>query len=126
MTAKPNHQHRQLAEKRGQFAQFKLRWFLWFKSYRLIAKRWRCAAGEIDIILRWRNRLIFAVVKYRQHGMTDQILSRRQQQRITKAASLFLAKNPTSTTFDCQFDFIIMQAGQNYGIDKINHIHNAW
>jgi Holliday junction resolvase-like predicted endonuclease len=58
--------------------------------------------------------------------MTDQILSQRQQQRITNAASLFLAKNPTFTTFDCQFDFIIMQAGQNFGFGKITHIHNAW
>jgi putative endonuclease len=115
-----------VGQKRGQFAEFKLRWFLWFKSYRLIAKRWRCAAGEIDLILRRRNRLIFAVVKYRKHGMTDQILSRRQQQRITKAASLFLAKSPTFTTFDCKFDFIIMQAGQNFWIGKITHIHNAW
>lgn len=123
---KPNHQKRQFAEKRGRFAEFKVRWFLWFKGYRLIAKRWRRTTGEIDLILRHRNRLIFAEKKYRQHSMTDQILSRRQQQRITKAASLFFAKNPTFTTFDCQFDFIIMQAGQNYGIDKINHIHNAW
>ena len=99
MTAKPNHQHRQLAEKRGRFAEFKVRWFLWFKGYRLIARRWRCAAGEIDLILRHRNRLIFAEVKYRQHGMTDQILSQRQQQRITKAASLFLAKNPDIYNF---------------------------
>jgi Holliday junction resolvase-like predicted endonuclease len=70
--------------------------------------------------------LIFAEVKYRQHDMTDQILSQRQQQRITKAASLFLAKNPTFTTFDCQFDFIIMQAGQHFGIGKITRIHDAW
>jgi len=76
--------------------------------------------------LRHRNRLIFAEKKFRQHGMTDQILSRRQQKRITKAASLFLAKNLTFITFNCQFDFIIMRAGQNYGIDKITHIHNAW
>jgi len=76
--------------------------------------------------LRRRNRLIFAEVNYRQHGMTDQILLRRQQHHITKAASLFLAKNPTFTTFDCQFDFIIMQALQNFGIGKITHIHNAW
>ena len=121
-----NHQRRRLAEKRGRFAEWKVRWFLWFKGYRLIARRWRCAAGEIDLILRHRNWLIFAEIKYRQHGMTNQILSRRQQQRITKAASLFLAKNQTFTTFDCQFDFIIMQAGQNFGIGKITHIRNAW
>ena len=124
--SKSNHQHHKLAKNRGRFAEFKVRWFLWFRGYRPIAQRWRCSAGEIDLILRHRNRLIFAKVKYRQHGMTDQILSRRQQQRITKAASLFLAKNPTFTTFDCQFDFIIMQAEKNFGIGKIAHIHNAW
>ena len=58
--------------------------------------------------------------------LTDQILSQRQQQRITKAASLFLAKNPTFKTFDCQFDFIIMQAEHSFGIGKITHNHNAW
>ena len=128
MTVKPrsNHQHGKLAENRGLFAKFKVRWFLWFKGYRLIAQRWRCSAGEIDLILRHRNRLIFAEVKDRQHGITDQILLRHQQQRITKAASLFLAKNPTFTTFDCQFDFIFMQAEKNFGIGKIAHIHNAW
>ena len=106
-------------------AEFKLRWFLWFRGYRLIARRWRCAVGEINLILRHRNRCIFAEVKYGQHGMTYQILSRRQQQRIIKIASLFLAKNPTFTTLDCQLNFSIMQAGQSFGIDKIAHIHNA-
>ena len=80
MTVKPksNHQHHKLAENRGRFVEFKVRWFLCFKGYRLIAQQWRCSAGEIDLILRHRNRLIFAEVKYRQHGLTDQILSRRQ------------------------------------------------
>ncbi|MDB4599370.1 hypothetical protein OAI25_01515 [Alphaproteobacteria bacterium] len=58
--------------------------------------------------------------------MADQILSRRQQQRITKVASLFLAKNLTSTSFERQLNFIVMQARQNFGIGKITHVHNAW
>jgi len=57
--------------------------------------------------------------------MADQILSRRQQQRITKVASLFLAKNLTSTSFERQLNFIVMQARQNFGIGKITHAHNA-
>ena len=67
-----------------------------------------------------------AEVKYRQHGMADQILSRRQQQRITKVASLFLAKNLTFTSFDCQLNFIVMQVRQNLEFGKITHVHNAW
>ena len=124
--SKSNHQHHKLAKNRGRFAEFEVRWVLWFKGYRLIAQRRRCSAGEIDLILRHCNRLIFTEVKYRQHGMTDQILSRRQQQRITKAASLFLAKNPTFTTFGCQFYVLIMQAENNFGIGEIAHIHHAW
>jgi Holliday junction resolvase-like predicted endonuclease len=58
--------------------------------------------------------------------MTEQILSQHQQQHITKVASLFLAKNLTFTSFDCQLNFIVMQARQNFGIGKITHVHNAW
>jgi Holliday junction resolvase-like predicted endonuclease len=58
--------------------------------------------------------------------MADQILSLRQHQRITKIASLFLAKNLTFTSFNCRLNFIVMQARQNYGIGKITHVHNAW
>jgi Holliday junction resolvase-like predicted endonuclease len=58
--------------------------------------------------------------------LADQILSRRHQQRITKVALLFLAKNLTFTSFDCQLNFIVMQARQNFGIGKITHGHNAW
>jgi hypothetical protein len=47
-----------IGRKRGQFAEFKVRWFLWLKGYQLIAKRWRCTAGKIDLILQYRNRLI--------------------------------------------------------------------
>jgi Holliday junction resolvase-like predicted endonuclease len=57
--------------------------------------------------------------------MTDHLLPQHQQQRITKLALLFLAKNPTFAAFDRQFDFIIMQAEHNFGISKITHIHNA-
>ena len=58
MTAKSNHPRRQLAE-------WKVRWFLRFKGYWLIARRRRCAAGEIDLILGRNNRLIFTEVNYR-------------------------------------------------------------
>ena len=58
--------------------------------------------------------------------MTDQILSQHQQQLITEEVSTFLAKNPTFATFYCQFDFINLQAGHNFGIGKITHINNAW
>jgi Holliday junction resolvase-like predicted endonuclease len=67
----------------------------------------------------------FAEAKYRWHSMTEQILSRRQQQRITKVTSLFLVKSPTFITLNCQFGFIIMKAGQNFEFSKITHIHNA-
>ena len=72
-----------------------------------------------------KKRGQFVEVKYRQRNMTDQIFAQRQQQRITKVASLFFAKNTAFTTFDCRFDFIIIQAGHNFGSGKIIHIHNA-
>ena len=126
VSAKMRKRKRQRAEQAGRLAEWKIRWVLWCKGYRLIHRRWRCVAGEIDLILRRRNLLVFAEVKYRQHGITDRIITPHQQQRISKAAAFFLAKNQRFTTFDCRFDFIAIEPGSRFGFGRIPHIHNAW
>lgn len=76
VSAKMRKRKRQRAEQAGRLAEWKIRWLLWCKGYRLIHRRWRCVAGEIDLILRRRNLLVFAEVKYRQHRITDRIIRR--------------------------------------------------
>ena len=65
-------QDRRQAERRGHFAECIAGWWLQLSGYRILARRWRGAAGEIDLIVKRRRQLVFVEVKYRFHA--DQIV----------------------------------------------------
>ena len=96
---------RQKAEKRGRQAEQLVSWYLWLKGWTPLATRYRCAYGEIDLIMGKKGRLLFVEVKYT--SATDQletILPRpHQQQRITNAAKYFLAENPARAEDEMAF-----------------------
>ena len=69
------------------------------------ARRWRGQSGEIDLIMRNGDGLIFVEVKKsRTHAHAAARLSRRQMDRIYGAASEFLADEPRGQLTDVRFD----------------------
>ena len=102
----PPHKRRQ-AEKRGRQAEQLVSWRLWLKGWTPLARRYRCAYGEIDLIMGKTGRLLFVEVKYTTTNRDDRleaILPRpHQQQRITNAARYFLAENPARAEDEMAF-----------------------
>ena len=98
---------RQKAEKRGRQAEQFVSWYLWCKGWTPLATRYRCAYGEIDLIMGKKGRLLFVEVKYTATNRDDQletVLPRpHQQQRITNAAKYFLAENPSRAEDEMAF-----------------------
>ncbi len=82
---------RQRSERFGRRAEWIAAVFLWAKGYRLLARRVRTPVGEIDLVVRKGNTLVFVEVKARP-GLDSAIfaLHPRQCQRI-EAASRVLA-----------------------------------
>lgn len=119
-------QDRRQAERRGHFAERTAGWWLQLCGYRILARRWRCAAGEIDLIVKRHRQLVFVEVKYRFHA--DQIVmpSSTQCRRIRSAAALFLAKYPEMSDAQCRFDLLIINHGRIFGVGRIVHLKNAW
>ena len=75
------------------------------------ARRWRCGAGEIDLILRDGASLIFVEVKKsKTFARAAEALSLRQMQRIYAAASKFLATEPMGQLSDVRFDVALVDA----------------
>ena len=68
----------------------------WLKKHRkmiLLEKRYRNKAGEIDLIMLEGKTIVFVEVKTRTHarpGTGMMAVDRRKQQRITRAAILYL------------------------------------
>src|SRR4249919_1918115 len=56
---------RQAAFRVGISAESRAAAFLMAKGFRILARRWRSALGEIDIVARRRHLLVFAEVKAR-------------------------------------------------------------
>ena len=91
----------------GQLAEWLCIAQLWLSGWRILAKRWRCPYGEIDIIAKRGHNICFIEVKARQtHEAALSCISATQQQRITSSAALWLAKHPEYSGCDLRFDLM--------------------
>jgi putative endonuclease len=89
-----------------------------------IEKNYRKKCGEIDLIMRERNEIIFIEVKYRKQqlfGSALEAVTFSKQQKLKRTAMLWLQKNrysPHHTYF--RFDVIAI-SGENNQIDWIKN-----
>jgi putative endonuclease len=82
------------------------------KGYRILARRFRSAAGEIDIIAGRRQTVIFVEVKARAtFDEAAEAVTPRQRSRIATAAEIWLANNPKIKFQDLRFDAILIVPG---------------
>lgn len=78
---------------------------------RIAATRWRGQAGEIDIVAREGDVLVFVEVKKsRSHAAAAERLSARQMARIYASASEFMAGEPRGSLTEVRFDVALVDA----------------
>src|SRR5208282_5602352 len=89
-------ERRRLAERRGRRSETWAALLLVLKAYRILGRRVRTHAGEIDLVARAPSGIVcFIEVKARAaQELTVEALGPRQQARIARAAALFLARRP--------------------------------
>jgi putative endonuclease len=98
---------RQEAEERGRSAEKVALWYLRLKGWRLVAERYKCHAGEVDLIMRRGNTTAFIEVKARESaGSAVESVSPRQARRIAAAAQSFLGQDRTAALQACRFDIV--------------------
>ena len=79
------------------------------KNYRILARRYKTPHGEIDVVARHRDTLVFIEVKTRStlDGAAFAVTP-RQQQRIAAAAGMWLMTHPDHADLNCRFDAILV------------------
>lgn len=88
-------------------------WLL-LKGYRIEARNWRCAHGEIDLIVRRGDLLVFVEVKTRTSqtaGTPEDAVGGAKRGRIVRLAQLYLAKR-SGPSPGCRFDVIAVDAAR--------------
>ncbi|MBN8920172.1 MAG: YraN family protein [Rhizobiales bacterium] len=108
----PPSPERQEAFRLGLSAESRAASLLLGKGYRIIARRYRTPAGEIDIVARRQNLVLFVEVKAREkRDDAAWSVTPRQRARIIAAAELWLAANPEHAHCDMRFDAVLVAAG---------------
>lgn len=87
--------------------------YLVAKGYRILARRWKSPVGELDIVARRRQLLVFVEVKARASldAAAESVLP-RQRQRIVAAAEAWLATYPDPKILDMRFDAVLVAPGK--------------
>ena len=113
----------QRAEKRGRRSELLAMLLLMLKGYRIIGRRVRTHAGEIDLIAHSPGGILcFVEVKARESLRDAQeALLPRQQDRISRAAEVFLAQQRRMRAKGIRFDTIVVST-RRWPV----HLRDAW
>jgi putative endonuclease len=100
--------------------------FLRLKGYTIEARNWRCAFGEIDIVARDGDTLVFVEVKARRDrsaGTPEEAVDLRKRRRLVRLAQAYLARR-TGPEQPCRFDVIAVETGRV--LPTIRHVRSAF
>ncbi len=82
----------------------------------LVARNYTCRYGEIDLVMRDRDAVVFVEVRYRSaRGFGDGIdsVSAGKRAKLVRAAGAFLADHPRLAGAACRFDVLAIGEGAN-------------
>ena len=98
---------RQRAFKKGIWSERVAALVLRLKGYRILARRFRCRAGEIDLIGAKRDLIVFVEVKAR-HTPREAVdaVGFEHQNRIRNAADFWIARQRDLSGYSFRFDII--------------------
>jgi putative endonuclease len=113
---------RRRAERSGRLAEGLSAWWLTLRGYRVLDRRVRSPAGEIDIVARRGRTLAVVEVKARRDWEgAAQSVTLRQRRRIGRAAAAYLARNPGLDGLEVRFDVMLVVPWR-----PPRHIMDAW
>jgi len=101
---------RKEAYKKGLRAELLAAFYLRLKCYRIVSRRFKTRAGEIDIIARRGNLVAIVEVKARdEEQQAHEAITLAAQRRIEAAADIWLARQPDYAHLFLRFDVIIIR-----------------
>ena len=95
------------------------------RGYRILARQYRGAGGEIDLIAQGADCVVFVEVKTSQHQSLphpEERVGRDKRQHLTRVARHFLSRH--TLRIDCRFDVIAVVLGP--GDPEVTHFEDAF
>ncbi len=99
----------------GQWAEQQALIFLQQGGYVLVEQNYHSRYGEIDLIVRKNQELVFVEVKARSAGnwaQAHEVISFSKQRKIIQTAQHYLAQSPHFQDCYCRFDALCFELSQ--------------
>lgn len=103
-------------QQQGQMAEQAALAFLQARGLQLIERNARFSVGEIDLILRDGNTLVFVEVRQRKSnafGGAAQSIDNRKMKKCALAAQCWLKMHPQFNNASCRFDAVLLTGSDN-------------
>jgi len=114
---------------KGQKAEEQALEFLQAQGFELVEQNYACTTGEIDLIMRQHNLLIFVEVRSRNstaYGGAAASITLSKQRKISRAAASFLQAYPDFADADCRFDVIAFDQRRAHDLGAADWIQGAF
>jgi putative endonuclease len=95
------------------------------KGYTILKRNFANRFGEIDIIARDKDTLVFVEVKAKtgiEFGLPEEMVGRGKLQRIRTMATLYMKGRP----FVCRIDVIAIVLGPDNELVRLTHYENVY
>jgi putative endonuclease len=79
------------------------------RGFKVIERNYHCPAGEIDLVAREKNTLVFVEIKARSSsdfGLPQEAVDRFKQEKLIKAARSYMAERHLSEDIPARFDVV--------------------
>ena len=99
--------------------------YLEARGLTLVTRNFRCRTGELDLIMRDGEQLVFVEVRSRRdsrYGTPAESVTRTKQQRLLRAAALYLQRQRLD--LPCRFDVVAIL--QPAGEPQVEWIRDAF
>jgi putative endonuclease len=101
--------------------------FLRRQGLRILTRRYRVPVGEIDLIARERDTLVFVEVKTRRQGEPIEAVTEEKQRRLTRAAIRFLYRHDIEGMgIPCRFDVVAVVWPEGSRKPCFEHVRRAF
>jgi putative endonuclease len=97
------------------------------QGYEILARNWRCPAGELDIVAREGGTLAFVEVRTRRgdrFGTPEESITPAKQAKLVELAQTYLQEHDLADE-NWRIDVVAVEMGGRGGVKRLNLIRNA-
>ncbi|TDA70022.1 MAG: YraN family protein [Clostridia bacterium] len=102
--------------------------FLASRGYEIVTRNFRCRLGELDIVCRQGQTVVFVEVRARSSasfGLPQESVVGPKERKVRQVAQVYLQQAGLGEA-RCRFDVVAVQADRQGRIEKVEHFPDAF